>query len=118
MTGIICLVIAAVAKAFSDAARAGKIPGNFWDENIAWKNKWRNGDPKQGERFIGSSTIFVALTSGFHLMQLVYLNALFLFAIYHSVYYSKLASFVIFSIGFRVLFEITYRFLSFKKGST
>lgn len=116
---LILLAVAAIGKAISDASIHGKLSwGDYWNESTAWKYKWKNGDPKQGERFIGSSTIFVFVTSGFHLAQFVYLNALFLFAIYHSVYYSKLASFVIFSIGFRVLFEITYRFISFKKGST
>lgn len=32
------------------------------DIDLAWKNKWKNGDPAQGEKFWGSSRWFVGLT--------------------------------------------------------
>lgn len=38
----------------------------FWDPSISWRNKYKNGDPSQGEAFLGSSTIFVAATDGYH----------------------------------------------------
>ena len=38
----------------------------FWDPSISWRNKYRNGDPSQGEAFPGSSTIFVGVTDGYH----------------------------------------------------
>ena len=38
----------------------------FWDPSISWRNKYMNGDPAQGEAFLGSSTIFVAATDGYH----------------------------------------------------
>lgn len=106
---ILLLIIAAVAKSVSDCARSGKISGAFWDENIAWKNKWKNGDPAQGERFFGSSTVFVAFTSGFHLMQLVYLNAFFAALVLYSKIVSPLADFFIFGVAFRLIFELSYR---------
>tara|TARA_Y100000114_G_scaffold91786_1_gene85246 strand:- start:241 stop:885 length:645 start_codon:yes stop_codon:yes gene_type:complete len=39
---------------------------HFWDPNISWRNKYLNGDPLQGERFLGSSTIFAGFTDGYH----------------------------------------------------
>ena len=42
---------------------------SFWDPKISWRNKWKNGDPAQGERFPGSSTIFVFLTDAWHLAK-------------------------------------------------
>tara|TARA_R100001509_G_scaffold17744_1_gene8919 strand:+ start:846 stop:1487 length:642 start_codon:yes stop_codon:yes gene_type:complete len=39
---------------------------DFWDPSISWVNKYKNGDPLQGEAFPGSSTIFVAATDGYH----------------------------------------------------
>jgi len=38
----------------------------FWDPNISWRNKYLNGDPLQGEKFPGSSTIFAGFTDGYH----------------------------------------------------
>ena len=38
----------------------------FWDPDISWRNKYLNGDPTQGEKFLGSSTIFAGFTDGYH----------------------------------------------------
>lgn len=46
----------------------------------SWKNKWKNGDKLQGERFLGSSTIFVLFTDAWHLFQSIQLNLFFVFA--------------------------------------
>jgi len=40
----------------------------FWNPDLSWRNKYMNGDPAQGEAFLGSSTIFVAATDGYHAM--------------------------------------------------
>ena len=39
----------------------------FSDPSISWRNKWRDGDPRLGEKYIGSSTVFVPLTDEWHL---------------------------------------------------
>jgi len=44
---------------------------NFWNPQFSWRNKYKNGDPKQGEKFLGSSTIFVSLLDGWHLFGLI-----------------------------------------------
>lgn len=38
----------------------------FWDPDLSWRNKYLNGDPTQGEKFPGSSTIFAGFTDGYH----------------------------------------------------
>ena len=38
----------------------------FWDPDISWRNKYLNGDPLQGEKFLGSSTVFAGFTDGYH----------------------------------------------------
>jgi hypothetical protein len=51
-----------------------KILGNqFWDNSIAWSNKWKNKRPEEGEAFIGSSTIFVTIVDGWHLTKFIWL---------------------------------------------
>lgn len=41
----------------------------FWNPDLSWQNKWKNDDPAQGEKFLGSSTIFVTFTDGWHMMN-------------------------------------------------
>jgi hypothetical protein len=50
----------------------------FWYPSFSWMNKWKNGDPKQGERFLGSSTIFVGLTDAWHTFKLLHNLSIFL----------------------------------------
>lgn len=50
----------------------------FWNPKESWKNKWKDRDKSNGERFFGSSTIFVFLTDAWHLFQSYKITALFL----------------------------------------
>jgi hypothetical protein len=43
----------------------------FWDPQKCWVNKYKNGDVKQGPKFPGSTTCFVGLTDGYHLMRTI-----------------------------------------------
>jgi hypothetical protein len=55
----------------------------YWNADVSWTNKWKNGDKTQGEKFFGSSTFFALLTDAFHLFQFIFLNSiLFTIAIY------------------------------------
>ena len=62
------------AKAICDLSEEGKLKWNpfFWHKNIAWKNKWKNGDKSQGEKFFGSSCWFVGFTDAWHLFGYFY----------------------------------------------
>lgn len=50
----------------------------FWNPDISWKNKWKNGDKLQGEKFWLSSTLFVFTTDAWHLFK--FFRNLFLFS--------------------------------------
>ena len=41
------------------------------DPRVSWKNKWKNGDPAQGEAFALSSTALVAATDAWHFFKAV-----------------------------------------------
>jgi len=43
------------------------LKGLFWNPLISWKNKYKNGDPKQGPKFWGSTTLLVGFTDAWHL---------------------------------------------------
>ena len=41
----------------------------FFDPHISWSNKYKNGDPMQGPKFIGSTTAFVGATDWYHMAR-------------------------------------------------
>ncbi len=41
----------------------------FWNPKVSWKNKYKNMDPAQGPRFMGSTNVFVSMTDGYHLTR-------------------------------------------------
>ena len=43
----------------------------FWNPKESAGNKWKNGDRKQGERFLFSSTALVWTTDGYHLTRML-----------------------------------------------
>lgn len=45
------------------------INDQFFNPSISWNNKYKNGDEKQGDAFLGSSTIFVASTDAYHALR-------------------------------------------------
>ncbi len=42
---------------------------NKWNPDITWKNKWKNGDRLQGEKFPLSSTLLVFTTDPYHMLR-------------------------------------------------
>ena len=50
-------------KTFPDARN------QFWNPSVSWRNKWKNGNPDEGRKFPGSTTIFVWTTDGYHLTR-------------------------------------------------
>jgi hypothetical protein len=43
----------------------------YWDPNISWTNKYKNGDYTQGPKFFGSTTFLVWTTDGYHMTRMV-----------------------------------------------
>ena len=43
----------------------------FWNPQLSWENKWRNGNKIEGEKFIGSSTFLVWTTDGWYGLKAV-----------------------------------------------
>jgi hypothetical protein len=66
---LILNIFSGICKAICDLSEEKKIKGNpnYWVKDTSWKNKWKNGDKKQGERFFGSSRWFVMFTDAWHL---------------------------------------------------
>lgn len=50
----------------------------FWNPQLSWRNKYKNGDPLNGEKFFLSKSLFVGFTDAWHLFKL--LRTLFIFS--------------------------------------
>lgn len=87
-----------------------------WDPKESWKNKWKGGDPKNGERFPGSSTVFVAVTDPFHLFQSVFLNSLFVALYLICTHTPSVWVLLLSRVIFGLSFELSYRYLYIKKS--
>jgi hypothetical protein len=62
-----------------------KFLGNsFWDNSIAWRNKWKNKDPKQGEAFPFSSSFLGVICDGWHVVKYLWLLHLFAAIVFYQ----------------------------------
>lgn len=87
----------------------------FWDSKLSWYNKYKNNDPKQGEKFLGSSGVFVFVTDGFHLTQMLFLTSMFLAIILYKPMINWWVDFIIMRFLFGAIFEIFFKYLLEKK---
>lgn len=46
-----------------------KANDKFWDPCISWANKYKNNDPAQGQKFYGSTNLFVFTTDAYHALR-------------------------------------------------
>lgn len=109
--------LAGIANAFMDTIShkgGGILPkGNWWSMELSWRNKWRNGDPKQGEAFFLSSTALVFLTDAWHFFQFLMITffclAISLSFKYDFLYlYNYLVTTIIYTIIFKILFSLGF----------
>lgn len=84
----------------------------FWDPALSWKNKYKNGDPLQGEKFWQSSRALVFLTDGYHLMRFLKNQALFIalaLPLLITSFYLSVAvyclSYFLYTAGFSLLYD-------------
>lgn len=57
--------------------RFPKASARYWNPAISWKNKYKDGDFLRGEKFPGSSTIFVSTTDAKHLLTSLHRTSMF-----------------------------------------
>ncbi|MOA36190.1 hypothetical protein D3C78_1576990 [compost metagenome] len=94
---------------FFQSSIFSRLNHSFWNPVISWRNKWKDGDKTKGERFIGSSTVFVFLTDGWHLSKFLHLACIFGLLSINIIWWAGIVAMLIWSIWF----EFFYRF--FKK---
>ena len=85
----------------------------FWDPKISWRNKWKDGDSEKGEKFPGSSTIFVGITDSWHLFKLLHNLSLFLGLFLISIGITSIICMAFYFIIARIVFGLSFS-LGFK----
>lgn len=90
-----------------------KLNPRFWNPYESWKNKWKNGNPEKGEKFFGSTTVFVFITDSWHLFKALFVYLMFFTIItYENIfgYYDFIIYLCLWFLGF----EATKIFLTKK----
>lgn len=78
------------------------------DPNNSYKNKWKNGDVKQGEKFPGSSTIFVLFTDRWHLVDSIQLSCFQFIIAYYQPYLPKWWGIIAIFIGIKIIYGVLF----------
>lgn len=111
---ILLLIIAAISNAIMDIIQFKYYESIFsklkndkwWNPEISWKNKWKNGDVEQGPKFFGSTTFLVFITDAWHFFQKILWGSLFLIISLLSYNYFNLEwlYIIVIWIGLHVIF--------------
>lgn len=82
---------------------------DFCDPTASWDNKWLGGEEENGEKFIGSSTIFVMFTDLWHIIKfLQYVIVSLLIVLNADPLIHPALDFGIYLFGGLVIFEIFF----------
>jgi hypothetical protein len=87
----------------------------FWNPQISWQNKYKDGDPTEGPKFPLSTNLLVGLTDAWHLFK--FLRTFFIFAgiffmfMFCQTTFHCLIDVMISRIIFGVSFSLSYDYL-------
>lgn len=116
MITIYLLIISAFTKSIMDTLQFhfdnsifSHLKHLWWNPLTSWKNKWKNGDPSQGERFWGSSRWFVRFTDAWHFFQGMMITCLMLSIVLYQTVFSIWIDFFVMYFIFTFTFEIMFR---------
>jgi len=139
---ITVITICGILKGILDKISEGDFNQSYWNKDKSWMYKWKIGingypivnyrkpwyylglyKPSHIERFWWSSTILVSLTDGWHLIQAILLHIVMLSVSSTLVEVApdkyiitiNVVKFLIYSIVFRVVFELSHKFSWFTK---
>lgn len=88
---------------------------NWWNPDLSWRNKWKNGDPSQGEKFWGSSRWFVRFTDAWHFFQGLMFTSFFISIVIYPIIINMIIDFILLYILFTGIFSLFYNILFIKK---
>jgi len=115
---VILMIFAGIFNACMDVLKTRYVISifRFWKNSqwinpaFSWKNKWKNGDIIQGEKFFGSTTFLVWLTDFWHLCKILMLLTIsFAIVLYNPIivwYIDFLILYMCFTIPFEIFYSI------------
>lgn len=106
--GISNAIMDIISHNFSSSIFSNFKNTQWWNPGLSWKNKWKNGDPAQGEKFWGSSRWFVRFTDAWHFFQGLMFTFFFLSIVIYSVIVHPIADFFILYVLFTGTFSLFY----------
>jgi len=120
---LVLLIIAGISNAIMDTLQfrySRSIFAKFknqqwWNPTLSWRNKWKNGDYLQGEKFWGSSRWFVRFTDAWHFFQGMMYTCLFLVVVLYEKIFNSIFDFLLIYLLFTTIFQIFFKFLSTKR---
>ncbi len=82
----------------------------FFNPDISWRNKWKNGKPEEGEAYPGSSTVFVLFTDAWHLFQFLMFTCfeLIILILVHRIWKLKWYLYIPIFIAMKFSFGLTF----------
>ena len=80
----------------------------WWNPSISWRNKWKNDDPENGEKFWGSSRWFVRFTDAWHFFQGMMFTIFFLAIILYNQQFNIIIDFIGMYLTFTTSFQLFY----------
>ena len=81
----------------------------FINPKLSWTNKWKNNDYKQGEKFIGSSTVFVMFTDLWHLCQFLMIISFIVSTIFYiPIMDNSILNIIVHYLAFTLSFNLFY----------
>lgn len=90
----------------------------YWDMEVSWVNKYKNGDPNQGPKYLGSTTFLVWTTDGYHFTRFgkntMMLTTLVIHPREKKKFKHYLLDIAIHTVAYQIGFHTTYNLL-FKK---
>lgn len=125
MLSLLLIILAAIINAAMDTLNARYKQSvlftknlklnQFTDPALSWKNKWKNGDRKQGELFFGSSTFLVWTTDAWHLFKTLMLACYSIAIVTYSPIIHPVIDAIVYWITFGVMFELFWSKIFLKK---
>lgn len=110
------MALAGAARAFHDCLTHApeKLAkwGPFWDSATSWKLKYKGGDSTAGPAFLGSTTVFVALTDAWHLtnaLSWACADVAFLLAAFPAHHWYAVAAVAVRRVVFQPLYSLLRR---------
>lgn len=81
----------------------------FMNPKLSWTNKWKNNNYKQGEKFIGSSTVFVMFTDLWHLCKFLMIVSFIISTIFYiPIMDNNILNIIVHYLAFSLSFNLFY----------